>query len=365
MVSTAVQPVHAPLPLVGEDQAWDAFVEATPGGHHVQTARWAAVKALVGWRAARVVVRDPRGRIRGGAQVLLRDVPRLGAVGFVPRAPLTAEAEPGAFAEVLEAVHDLARRERVRYLKLQPPQDRGDASDVLRAQGFVPSDLETGPTATVRVDLRRTPVELLAGMRASGRANVRRAQRQGVVVRTGGERDLGAFFAVVRATAERQRFDPYPAQYYREVWRRFAPGDHALLVLAELGGEVLSALLVVGWGDTALFKMGGWTGAHRRVRPNELVHWHAMLWARERGYRWYDLEGIDLEVARALRDGRDHPGAHDGPDRFKLGFGGEVAIFPGAYDRGYIRLLQPAVRGLAPRIGHLRGVAERALGRKA
>ena len=53
---------------------WDAWVASAPGGHHLQTSRWAQVKALAGWRAVRVIVRAD-GRIAGGCQMLVRDLP--------------------------------------------------------------------------------------------------------------------------------------------------------------------------------------------------------------------------------------------------------------------------------------------------
>ena len=70
-----------------EDPAWDTFLAETPGGHHVQTSLWAQVRAAAGWRAVRVVARRGDG-IVAGAQVLIRPLPLVGAIGYVPRGPL-------------------------------------------------------------------------------------------------------------------------------------------------------------------------------------------------------------------------------------------------------------------------------------
>jgi hypothetical protein len=59
------------LSVAARDPRWDAFLEATPGGHHLQSSSWGQVKAFLGWRAARMVVtRD--ADIRGGVEILLR-----------------------------------------------------------------------------------------------------------------------------------------------------------------------------------------------------------------------------------------------------------------------------------------------------
>ena len=74
--------------------AWDDWVAAAPGGHHLQTSGWGYVKAAAGWRATRILVRN-RGRILGGCQLLARGIPLLGAIAYVPRGPLLASRSPG------------------------------------------------------------------------------------------------------------------------------------------------------------------------------------------------------------------------------------------------------------------------------
>jgi lipid II:glycine glycyltransferase (peptidoglycan interpeptide bridge formation enzyme) len=348
----------------GADPDWDAFVERSPGGHHVQTTRWAEVKEVVGWGAARVVVRRD-GKPLAGCQLLLRRLGSLGSIAYAPRGPVLADsAGPDVLEASLDALDELVRAERVRYLKVQPPAGREDAVARLEARGYFPSGLETAPTATVLVDLRRPPEEILAAMRTNTRRNIRRAQRTGVSVRAGDEGDLGAFYGLVQATGRRQGFSPYPARYYEQIWRSFAPRGQAQLLLAEHAGMTLSAVLLVAFGQSAIYKMGGWSGPGARVRPNELIHWAAIEWARERGYRYYDLEGIDLAIARALLAGADIPETADrGLSHFKLGFSSEVAIFPAAYDYSRNRFVGATLRRVGPGLERLRPLAARALGR--
>jgi peptidoglycan pentaglycine glycine transferase (the first glycine) len=345
-----------------DDPEWDAYVAATPGGHHTQTSRWARVKAVVGWRAARVVLHR-EGTITSGAQLLIRDVPHLGPIAYAPRTPLTVARDERTLLAALDAIDALARREGVRYLKLQPPCDRHDAAAVIERHGFAASSMGAGPTATVRVSLDRDPDALLAAMRPTARRNIRQAQRRGVMVRSGSGADLDAFIAVVDETSRRQRFNPYPAAYYREIWNQFGADGHAHLLLGECDGQVLAAVLVIGWGDTALYKMGGWTGQRRDLRPNELMHWHGVQWARDRGYAFYDLEGIRADVARQVLAGAQPEEPRRGTDHFKLGLGGDVTIFPGAFDVGYGRMTSRVVRAMGPRADRWWPLANRLVGR--
>lgn len=344
----------------GVDRAWDAFVDRAPGGHHLQTSLWGAVKGTVGWEPVRVVVTEGE-EIVAGCQVLLRRFGPLVA-GYVTRGPLALSED--RFERALDGLDEVVGRRRVVYLKVQPPAGAEGAASALERRGFVASGLAAGPTATVLVDLAREPDELLAAMRAGTRSNVRKAERKGVAVRLGEAGDLPAFFRMVDATSRRQGFPPYPLAYYEEIWRQFSPDGRVALVVAEHEGTPLCALLLVGYGDTVVYKMGGWSGDRNGVHPNEAAHWAGMRWARERGYRYYDLEGIDRALAEALSRGEDVPRtARPGVDHFKLGFGGGVVLLPRAYDRSGVPGISSLVRRIAPGLDRWDAIARRVAGR--
>jgi peptidoglycan pentaglycine glycine transferase (the first glycine) len=344
------------------DPDWDAFVDSAPGGHHLQTSLWAQVKAKHGWKPVRLRVHR-EGEFVGGAQLLVRPM-RLGAIGYCPRGPLLRDRDPSTLWTLLDGLASMARRERILYVKVQPPAGRGDMEAILREDGFVTSDMPAAPVATVRIDLRRSVDEILASMRSATRSNIRKATRKGIVVRAAGASGLAAFGELLAETSRRQGFAPYPAEYYAEILRQFGEGHRAELLLAEHDGEVLSGAMIIGYGDTVVYKMGAWSGRRTGLHPNELVHWRAMQWARERGYRYYDLEGIDESVARAVLAGEELPeSGHRGTTRFKLGLGGEVVLHPRAYDRSFHRLLFWPARIAAPRLNRLSSRAHRLQGR--
>ena len=341
---------------------WDAFVDRTPGGDHVQTSAWARVKQVVGWRAVRVVVRG-HGEVVGGCQLLIRDLPGAGAVGYAPRGPLLADHDPHLLELLLDAVDAIASDHRLIALKLQPPPGGEWMTPVLEDRGYRASELDVAPVATVRIDLGHDEAALLSDMRSGHRANIRKAPRKGVTVRAGTLDDIPAYMDVVRATARRQGFPVYPAAYYEAMLRSFSDGDHARLVIAELDGRVLAGVMVLAYGDGAMYKMGGWSGEPRNIHPNEPAHWDAIRWARERGYRYYDFEGISPKYARALNAGLNPDPPERGDARFKLGFGGEVALLPGTYDFSYRPLRARAIQMAAGLVGRPAKLAYRLLGR--
>jgi lipid II:glycine glycyltransferase (peptidoglycan interpeptide bridge formation enzyme) len=310
------------------DPEWDRFLEATPGGHHLQSTYWGEVKSILGWRSVRVLVTCD-GAICGGAQILLRRLPVLGSVGYVPLGPVLATDDPVPRDLILRGVQAVARRQRVLLLVVQPPIGQDAVARDLLLRGFreARDALRPLPTATLLVDLSRDEEALLAGMKNRTRYSIRLAQRKGVEVRQGGEQDLDTFYRLLAMTGERQHF-PVPAQgYFRDLLRFMAPHGHAKIFIAEFEGQPLSAALVIAFGDVVSYKRGGWSGQQGHLHPNELMHWTAMRWAKQQGYRYYDFEGIELSQIA--------PGggtAIRSVSAFKAGFGGDVVLLPGAYE---------------------------------
>jgi peptidoglycan pentaglycine glycine transferase (the first glycine) len=344
---------HAPYEVTVErgspDPAWDAFLHRTPGSHHVQSTAWAQVKRIAGWRSARVVARQ-NGQIRGGCQVLLRDVPYAGSFGYAPRGPVVQHGGAGLVQAVFQGLGELALSERLLVLKLQPPAERRNVEALFHAEGWVQSRLDVAPTATLRVDVQRPAEQILLEMRPRVRTYIRQAERKGVRTRVGRYEDLPVFTSLVQSTSIRQGFSPYPLQYYEQLWRAYVPGDHVRLLLVEHEDSLLAGVLLIGFSNTAVYAMGGWSGNRSDVHPNEFAHWAGMMWARDHGHRYYDFGGINPHVARALLAGETRVAPVDGVTRFKLGFGGRVVVFPPAYDRAYRRVLDWPVRKLSPRL---------------
>jgi peptidoglycan pentaglycine glycine transferase (the first glycine) len=334
-----------------QEPAWEAFLAGAPGAHYTQSSLWARIKAPGGWRAARVTVtRD--GRIVAGAQLLMRPLPLAGAIGYVPKGPVLAEASPALAHLALAALHHVARANRVRYLAVQPGRDGLALATLLRAQGFQPQPRLGTCTATLLVDLRPDRDAILAAMKKRTRLNIRRAEREGVSVREGGAPDLDTFYRLLVVASKRKGFPVYTRAYYEALWQTLVPQGHLKLFLAERAGEALAAQLAIPFGETLFSHVSAWSGEQGDAKPNEALEWGAMVWAKEHGYRFYDFEGLDPRAARALVRGDPLPDEPEAGDpmvtRYKLGFGGQVTLLPQIFDYVYNPLLRWAYGALLP-----------------
>jgi len=327
-----------------EAKTWDALVIDHPHGHVLQSWAWGELKGRFGWQPVRVAATD--GQSTAAAQLLIRPLYGL-AVAYVPRGPLFA-GDDLVNQALIQTLRRIARRRRAAFLRLEPNMFEGSLPanqlhSFLQVNRLLPAE-PLQPRSTIQLNLQPEPSALFAAFSKGHRADVRRAERNGVTVRVGSTAaDLDQFYAIMQATSSRQNFGIHGRTYYEAVWHLF--GDAARLLLAEQQGQPLAAFLILGWGSTAHYMYSGSTEDGLKQGANHLLQWHALQWARERGCTTYDFWGIPdafgqmahtsaAELAELEQAAKQHP--LYGVYRFKKGWGGHVVRTLPAYDQVYL-----------------------------
>jgi peptidoglycan pentaglycine glycine transferase (the first glycine) len=304
---------------------WDAFVAASEPGSYLQTTGWAAVKAVNGWSAHRLLTEDPVGG-RVGAQILVRR-PRPLPWGFAyaPRGPVAGSWTPSTVA----AFTDLARvglraaAGRVSHLRIDPELEAGVGPDIdgaltaaLAAAGWRAAP-PIQPTSTRIIDLAPDEAALFGALRKKWRQYVNKARSSGIVVVDAEADRLSEFYRIYRETADRAGFLIRTEAAYRGIWDAFRPTGQARLLFAETAdGEPQATLFLVRCGPRVVEPYGGMTAAGADSRANYLLKWEAIRSSREQGATSYDLWGL----------------ATGGIAHFKTGFGGREVRYIGAWD---------------------------------
>ena len=340
------------------DPAWDAFVAGAEDGHYAQSTAWASFKAMAGWRVARLEVgRD--GAPLAGAQMLIRPLPLVGSIGYVPEGPVVAGHSGEVVDALLDGLLQLCRGERVLYLVVKPARVNPDLAAQLERRGFRNNARFTASStsATVRVDLTPARDQMLARMRKSTRANIRRGLSRGLRAREGTAEDFDTYLQLEAMAAKRKGFHTMTGSRHKQLWKVFSEAGLAkIFVVDDDDGEAVSAQLAVPFGRTMYTMLMAWSGEHSSRKPNELLEWTAMMWAKERGYRHYDFEGVESDVGstRAARGGADRPDQY--VSDYKLGFGGEVIHTSAAVDLMLNPVLRWGYRSVLPRLERLTAV---------
>jgi len=147
--------------------------------------------------------------------------------------------------------------------------------------------------ATVHVDLSQTREELWTGFERSCRKNIKRAQASGVEVRMSQDKaDIGLFNRVYTDFLDRKESDPFYYFSDESLEELFdLVGDGATLFFATYQGEILAANMVVHKYDIAEDYLRGAYVDDWRIRPNNIILYHIILWARDKGYKYFNIGG--------------------------------------------------------------------------
>jgi lipid II:glycine glycyltransferase (peptidoglycan interpeptide bridge formation enzyme) len=254
------QGVRTTVRTIDETTYWE-YLSTSPYAGYQQSPQWGRARSG-DWRPELVGWFDHDEQLIGVALIRSRDLPLLHrGFAIVPQGPVV-DWERADLRELLRALREHARARRIFALVVVPPvslrrwgpgtvkaalaapgttrwsqvaPDLEDpvgrrAVEALRAEGW--RRLEQGgvldstqPLFNVWIQLGgRSEEEVLAGMTRAWRKNIRKAEREGVIVVEGGREDLPAVQRLYSETAERQGFETHPLEYFESMWDALA-GD--------------------------------------------------------------------------------------------------------------------------------------------
>lgn len=332
-----------------KDRLWDDFVLKTPGGNQRQTSLWAQAQHIRGWNPLRIMLtRD--GKIQAGAQILFRNIPILGRIGYLTRGPVCDFSNVNLTKVLFKEIRKICRRNRIFYLVLTLPVKAESFVPLLPEFQFQVTRREYGEPASVVIDLTQDKDNILARMTKDKRKTIHRVERrQNLILREGTKEDIESFYRLHKMSSQRNGFPPFTEEYYRNLWEVFAPGGFVKLFLSELDGIPQSGIICFAFRDTVTAYVIGWSGENANLYPNDAVYWESILWSKAHGYHYFDFGGIQIDSARAAVQHLSLPvSQRESANRFKLDYGGTVFFYPDDYDSMSIPFLNKLYRHITP-----------------
>jgi peptidoglycan pentaglycine glycine transferase (the first glycine) len=311
---------------------WDGWLQDSPGGGHVlQSYEWGEFKKNLGWRPIRLVL-ERDGEVVGLGQFLAYNTaPVPGVLMYCTKGPWLPWEDKKAVRTFFEGVRAVARREGAHTVKIEPEvlEQQQDVKDLLGEIGFHKARYDLNLKTTLVADLSLPEEELLARMKGRTRYNVRLAARKGVeVVEPEFEEAWETFYEWMKATSERK--EDYVLRrsrdYLHGVMREMHDAGQGHLFFAEHEGTPLAGMYVFTFGEKYWYMYGASSNEKRNLKPNYLLQWEVMRWARQRGLTHYDMVGVpkpeELDESSSLWN----------VYKFKEGFGGEIVDSLGCFD---------------------------------
>ncbi len=298
---------------ISDATQWNQLVSSFKYSSALQSWGWGEVKRLSGWVPTRVAIYDGDTAI-GCAQILKKGYLGFFKMGYSTRGP--AFDELINLEKIIIGIRGFCRD--CLYLKIEPEIPSEQHLELPEA---IPSET-IQPENTIWIDLQKGREGLLASMENMHKRNTKLAEKR-VITTAEGPEGFEDFWQVFEETNQRAKLMQHSKAYYQKVLEAMEqPLGHAFISVSRLEGKPLAAGLFVAFAGKVDYLYGGSSRENSNAKAPNGMHWGAITWGVDHGYKVYDLWGVP----------RSREGSHAaGIDAFKEGFGGERVAFP-AYD---------------------------------
>lgn len=303
--------------------------------------------------------------IIGVATVRIKMIPFIKVgMAYITGGPLTRHLNSDSAPRLEECINALKgeyvdnRKLTLRFiLPLGPSKWVELANERMLRLGFV-SSTATRPYRTMVVDIGRPEDEIRGSFDKKWRYYLKQAEKQGLSIeRSSTVEAMESFSRLFGAFIEKKGFDVVlDARFYTKLQRILPPDERLEVHFAKRGNEIVAGHVASILGDTSVYLLGLSTDAGLESNASYLLQWSAILSAKGRGMRYYDLGGIDPE---------GNPGVY----HFKKGLKGVDVTAPGPYEappdgmKAYcLSLAESCWRSYRKSIGGLFGVGRSANG---
>ena len=282
--------------------AWDTYVLAHPQGNPYLLSAWSRAIAKAYRHRVYALLAEAAGRIVGVLPLVHIRHPLFGNTLFsMPYADLgglLADDDKAATALLDEAAR-IAAGECIPTIELrqQTPLQDGGAAKLHRSDAGIDK-------VRMVLELPDSVETLMAGFKAKLRSQIRRPQKEGLEIRTGGVELLEDFYRVFAENMRDLGSPVHGRNFIAAVLNGFEGRGRVHLV--HRAGEVYAAGITLVCGSTVFNPWSSSLRRHSAASPNMLLYWAMLSDACEQGARCFDL-------------GRSTPGA--GTHRFKQQWG--------------------------------------------
>ncbi len=217
----------------------------------------------------------------------------------------------------LQKLRDLGREQRSIFVKIEPHSDV--IMELIYRRGLKKSKKHIQPRRTVIIDLKKREEELAGAMHHKTRYNFKLAAKKGLDFKEG--ESVDSFWKLLKKTSKEDNFNTHRKEYYEKLLGYFKEGKDikTKLVFVYHGDKPIAGAILLLYENTVYYIHGAMDREHKSMMAPYLMHWEIIMWAKSRGYEFYDFWGID-------------PVKWPGVTRFKLGWGGRVVEYPGSFD---------------------------------
>lgn len=163
---------------------------------------------------------------------------------------------------------------------------------------------------TFRIDLSEEEEAIFKNThKGQVQRGIKKARKEGIEIRVSNdEAGVAAFHRLNLITCRNHGIPAQPFTYHGLILRELCPRSEADYLLAYHGETAIAGIVVFSFGDTAVYMYGASDPEHLSLRPNHLLLWEAIVRAKQRGLKVFDLGRVSPDNV-GLRKFKEHWGA--------------------------------------------------------
>lgn len=232
--------------------------------------------------------------ILGLANVRIKKLPIL-PLGFamITHGPTLLSTNKGDFPRICEAVRAYLVDNLGLSLKLNPAPDFNDPSNEIQLHGFEP--IYGSEYETFFIDLNQDLDLIRKNFNGKWRTDLNRGQKGDVrIISSSKPQDFFKFEPILSQLAAEKGFNPpQDAGFFARIAEFVQTGENIVVHLAYQDDRVIGGHIGAYSGNTAVYLLGATNAEGRNLRASFLLQWAAIIYAKNRGQKYYDLGGVD------------------------------------------------------------------------
>lgn len=334
----------------GNAAEWNNFISKQPYTPFLQSSAMQKTYLQTNQQSVCFTVEE-NGTIIAGCMAVIVPAKR-GPHVSVPYGPIldkknTTDANKKCIAVLVKDLTEYCKKNGYWFVRLSPHWPTS-------AQNLLPTEAKKTPLHLLAEHLWYVPLRqdcrwgmqknaitkdsILMNMRKTTRNLVRRAERDGVTIRSssGLGDDFNEFIRLHEQTRKRHHFTPYTNTFFAAEVEHFSAQNQCTVYTAWYEGECICASIHIHYNGETSYHHGASSSAHLKIPASYLLQWQAICDAFDRRDHVYNFWGIapvskqEDGKWRLAEENKGHPFA--GVTTFKTGFGGTLLELTPCHD---------------------------------
>ena len=280
-----------------EVEKYNTFLKENSNYNILQSIEWSELKNS--WKNEIVYI-EKEGKITASISLLLRKIPVINSyLAYGCRGPLVDINDFDTLKLLLEEINMLKDKYKIFLLRIDPRWNKSKLNIPEYKKIFnirsnnVSTKLIIQPRLNMIINLEeRSEEEIFRSFSETTRRNIRIAIKNGCVVKMDNSKEaLNDFYDLHIITGKRDNFIIRSREYFEKLYDLFI--DKGLSIWQVYHGEdMIGSTVMLPSGDTMWYYAGASSNIKRKMRANALLQYEMIKWAKNNGFKYYDLGGI-------------------------------------------------------------------------